>query len=453
MRLICIALVATGCAGIHLRLAPGEPVNELAQACPQARTDASCTLLRRGDWAHFADLKQAVAGLPVGDRAFHYFFRHRFVSLVVRDSSDPAAAVRRYFPSYPVEYFPLAHAHVAFQGTSTCGAEPEIVLIFPGVVRTANRNEFSTQIRALEEQFPGVIVKVVDSDSFQEPSAIATIARSTVAAIDQQSGGEARIHLVGYSQGALSALWFLATTPAVARRVRTVFVMNSAAHGSEIANLLLEALEFFGLERADCSSLPKWASSPCREAAGRKLSGSLQRFLERAARMLGLSLQIPAASTLGGFLKARIEGFRSLTTHATREFWARYGAALPRTASYFSFRSVVSSDDNLPASNGLFFQFLKSVDVRRPENDMQVRLVNQSLGGPLSDVEIVGPVAEGNHWQWQLGPDDLPDAVMPRAMASRMPRTALFRAYFETLNEAGLFCTIPSATIRRSAQQ
>jgi hypothetical protein len=69
--------------------------------------------------------------------------------------------------------------------------------------------------------------------------------------------------------------------------------------------------------------------------------------------------------------------------------------------------------------------------------------VNQRLAGPLAEKQILLPVAEGNHWQWELVSGDVPTTVMPEAMASRMPQVALFLALYDTLHELGRFCAVP----------
>jgi hypothetical protein len=106
---------------------------------------------------------------------------------------------------------------------------------------------------------------------------------------------------------------------------------------------------------------------------------------------------------------------------------------------YLNFRSYISKPErNLPQSNALSHSLLSNANSASPENDMQVRLANQELGGPLADVEIVGPVAEGNHWQWPLTSKDINASIMPSEMADRIPHDAMLLAYYQTLNEIGI---------------
>ena len=73
-----------------------------------------------------------------------------------------------------------------------------------------------------------------------------------------------------------------------------------------------------------------------------------------------------------------------------------------------------------------------------PWNDMQVRLVDQRFGGPVSEVEVPSPVAEGNHWQWALEDHQVPDHIMDDEMFEGFPRGALLLAHYAALAEIGL---------------
>ena len=148
---------------------------------------------------------------------------------------------------------------------------------------------------------------------------------------------------------------------------------------------------------------------------------------------------VAPAPNLRAFLQQHGPGVRSLTTNYAAEFWRGDAQRLPKGVLYYSFRAVISDEaENLPFSNALFHALLERAGETVPYNDMQVRLENQSLGDPLTDSEIVAPVAEGNHWQWQLATGIVPEAVMPARMTDRIPHRELLVAYFQTLAEAGL---------------
>jgi hypothetical protein len=53
-------------------------------------------------------------------------------------------------------------------------------------------------------------------------------------------------------------------------------------------------------------------------------------------------------------------------------------------------------------------------------------------------VEVVGRVAEGNHWQWQLADGAVPAAVMDPDMVRRTPDVDLLLAHYQALQDAGL---------------
>jgi hypothetical protein len=76
------------------------------------------------------------------------------------------------------------------------------------------------------------------------------------------------LHTLGYSQGAMNSLTTLVNKPAIASRVSSVMVMNSAAHGSEVADLggsIHDPLT--GGVANFCESLPAFATPLCEIAA------------------------------------------------------------------------------------------------------------------------------------------------------------------------------------------
>jgi pimeloyl-ACP methyl ester carboxylesterase len=415
-------------------LPPGEPADELAMACPPSRNDAACSCLRSPNAACFPELLRELRARPAPDAALSYFVRQRLVALLVQQlNRDVDSSLKEFFPSYPPGYFPLAHQGIAPLTQTSCASSPELVLLFPGVVRVFH--EFAQQIAALEKVFPGAIFKVVEFDPLSEPSVIAAAAASLV------PDGEMPIHLVGYSQGAQGALWLLANSPSLARRTKSVLLLSPATRGTELADLLAKSLALLSVENAGCEMLSHSAAvALCRKLASYTISAAARQMLQQAARPLGIAVQIPEGTTVGEYLLGRVHGLQSITTTWAADFWRREGAQLPRSPTWLVFRSDITDSRDLPLSNWFFYQWLKKVDPAYPENDMQVRLANQGLGPPLEELQILGPVAEGNHWQWELVPDDVPEAAMPKEMLARMPQAALFVALFETLNELGRFC-------------
>jgi hypothetical protein len=241
----------------------------------------------------------------------------------------------------------------------------------------------------------------------------------------------------------------LVDQPSVAARVKTVVTLNSAAHGSEVADVLAQIAD--ALERGDdaCSTVPLLFRGACAALARRSpipgegvlrvLAGAMGLPLDTLEEFIRREDGVSAAPTVGAFFRRHAAGIRSLTTGDAARFWDERAGALPQNILYLSFRSVVSRrTQNLPLSNALFFDLLRLSSRKSPHNDMQVRLANQSLGGPVAPLEVVSPVAEGNHWQWELGPGDLPETAMPRAMMDRIPRAALLAGYYGALAELGL---------------
>lgn len=438
----------------------------LTAACPESRADALCAALRALESGSggraFQSARSAVAReverdrrAAIHDPALRLFVRDRVVALLVRNAmaeregsaGDGRTLVRawlhRFFSAYPPSAFPAGYFErgpsiATHQGT--CAQPTELLLIFPGVVRVSGRREFSRQAAALQAVFPCVEIRVVDSGSFVPLESAAETARAALLELDERFPARLPIHLFGYSQGAASALYLLATDAGVARRVRTVVVMNSAAHGSELANLLLQVLGPARRAWLPCTVLAvNWAERACIQF-GRTANAAVAPFVAALAQALGVSWEERSPSgALRETLLARVNGLESLTTYAAAQFWAMHGARLPSHVLFVSFRSFVRHSFDLPRSNEFFHAWLETVDRSHPENDMQVRLSRESLGGEAADREVVLPAADGNHWQWAMNPGDIPVGIMPATMARRYPQTAAFLAIYEALHESRLF--------------
>jgi pimeloyl-ACP methyl ester carboxylesterase len=320
------------------------------------------------------------------------------------------------------------------------------LLIFPGVVRVIGHGEFGPQLEALQSGLPCLETYRVPTKSFIAPRENAKDGCRTLRRATAELGADVPIHMLGYSQGARNALQTLLTCPHDAERIRSLVTLNSAARGSELADILSVLLPMPRLQRERCERFGCFRGWWCRRNPGPRLFA--RAILPAAALATGapihdvdefLESEGLEGGSLGDFLLKRVDGVRSLSTYEAVNFWSEAAEALPEDVLYLSFRSIVSDPErNLPASNALFYEAIRRAGGRRPQNDMQVRLVNQRLGGPLSRVEVVGPVAEGNHWQWEMNPDDLPEYVMPDAMFEGIPRSELLLAYYQTLNEAGI---------------
>jgi len=318
----------------------------------------------------------------------------------------------------------------------TCDRPTEALIIFVGVLRSPSRVEFARQRAALESTFACLRTARVEYTSFVPPAENAALARDLIAQLDAELG-PVPLHFLGYSQGVTNALHTLADYPEIAARVRTFVSLNSAARGSETADALLAALALADAATATCADLPGFARFACQAVDTTDLT-PIADFLRAGLSGFG-DFDDAAGTTAGEFLRRRIAGLRSLGTAETAQFWRERGARLPTTTLYLSFRSYITDvDRDLPSSNAWSYVLLRAVDARAPENDMQVRLVNHALGGPLASVEVVGPAAEGNHWQWPLTSDDLSESLEPAEMAERMPHEALLLAYYQTLHEIGL---------------
>lgn len=497
------AIVAGGCEGLlddkadawchpalhWLGQCDQEPLQEVAalsglnEVCPNAREDVLCESMRvaedlaldaiiGGDRSAANDAysevlvvaRSAMESNPDDTRrdpAFRYLLRERALGLLVHnvltDSGTRSVAgdyaeqaqlvVSEHFPAYPEGSFPFALLDLAPQTEGLCEA-PQGLLIFPGVVRLTDRDEFTEQAVAIEEALPCFHALRVETGSFVAPSVNADQGELAAAAISEEYG-EIPLHTLGYSQGAMNSLTTLVNKPAIKSRVRSVMVMNSAAHGSEVADMGRSILDpLAGGVASFCESLPEFATPLCEIAAQES-----PRPDDWVLELMALSMGVPLASLeafieaedgvsnapdLRSFFERHLPGIASLSTAEANAFWSQRASELPQHALYYSFRTAISdASANLPSSNRLFHALLERAGERRPYNDMQVRLDNQILGGPVADLEVMSPVAEGNHWQWELATGAVPESTMPADMTERIPHRELLVGYYQTLVELG----------------
>ncbi len=466
-----------------------EPLSEVAalaglnEVCPSSRSDALCNALRNAeDLALDATIggdretartaysevlsvaRDAMISDPdstVHDSAYRYLLRERALGLLVHNvltaldsrtapndyQSRAQDVISEHFPAYAKGSFPLALIDVAPTSAQHC-TSPQGVLIFPGVVRLTDRDEFAQQAQAIERALPCFHVTRVETGSFVEPSINADQAELATARLTEEFGG-IPLHTVGYSQGAMNSLTTLVEKPSIRSRVRTVMVMNSAAHGSEVADLGRAVLEPLatGINHF-CEALPDFATPLCETAAAASPRPD-EWVLELMALGMGVPLGtlqafieaedgVSAAPDLRSFFERHLPGIASLSTAKAAEFWSERASQLPRNTLYYSFRSVITDTSaNLPSSNILFHALLERAGESRPYNDMQVRLDNQSLGDPISGSEVLSPVAEGNHWQWELATGAVPESTMPADMTDRIPHRALLVGYYQAIVELG----------------
>lgn len=428
----------------ELDLSQAARISTLDEVCPASRSDELCSALRAEDFPRARDAAKALAtnvNLDVGevDPALRYYMRERITSLVIwnkltadgtqappADYENAASeALDEHYPAYKDDpsQFALARAKMAPLDTTQCTAH-QVVVYFPGVVRGATMQGFQRQLDTIERELPCLETVRIETGNFIHPSVNAQLAKDTLARFEDDD--EVRFHVIGYSQGSSNALRTLVDVPEIADKTLTSLGMNSAAHGSEVADAMFNALKNVGDDT--CAELPELVQPTC-EAAGNSLLSLVEQIA--TAQAIPLDLQ--------NNLLGHLDGVRSLTTTEALEFWADLAGSLPRHTLYTSFRAVISDERrNLPTSNRLFFRLLERAGEENPFNDMQVRLPNQSIGGPVADREVELAVAEGNHWQWELNTDDVDPNVMPADMSERTPQTSLPLAYFTTLFELGI---------------
>lgn len=439
---------------------------DLRAACPPSRGDRLCVALRSAeehattdalDGARAAARDRVALGPraeALRDPAVKYWIRERVHALTalhdVAGMSAPAAAppdfttsvdahFRAQYPLYEPSSFRLGHGYLPPSPTGgTCDGRKEALVVFPGVIRLPTKKELEVQINAVRAALPCLVVVRVDTGSFVDVESNARKGREAVARVDAEVG-RVPLHFLGYSQGVTNALRTVASDPKIAARTRSVVSISPAAHGSEAADTLLRALRLYtDRPTAGCDEMWPGARDLCKQVARRELA-PVASFMQAILERMGASFDDVAGSTVGEWLARHVDGLRSLTTGGTEAFWTENGARLPRDAAYLTFRSVIADEDaDLPQSNWLSYQVLFRSSATAPWNDMQVRLANQFLGRDVAAGEVVGRVANGNHWRWALTSSDVPERLMPARMFAGVPREALFVAHYETLAELGL---------------
>jgi pimeloyl-ACP methyl ester carboxylesterase len=454
----------------QIALSDAAAIAGLDDACPVGRRGSICDGLRTArslspDHAapFYAEVRDAIRAQvardpasAIADPAIRYYLRERAVGLLVyqvigateRPADYRARAdqvLRTHLPAYPADQFHLARTWLPPRPASACD-QPQLLVWFPGVMRLTRRDEWIDQWRAIQDALPCAKVLRVDAGSFMAPEVNAAQAWSAIRAADLTFGPDTPIHLMGYSQGARNALETLLRYPDIAARTRSVITLSSAARGSEVGDLLYRAMQ---LGAHLCDDAPAWLQPTCDWAAERSPRPH-DLILGLIARAMGVTTAeladfvdaedaVDRAGTIREMFERHLDGVRSLTTGAAAEFWNGRARQLPTDVLYLEFRSVISRpDDNLPGSNRLFYELLERAGGDLPWNDMQVRLPNQRLAGPVAGSEVAMPVCEGNHWQWVLADDAVPDALMPGEMARKTPHRALLVAYYQTLLDIDL---------------
>lgn len=465
-----------GLCELHQPVSEAVAVVALDDVCPVARQDPLCDALHAAQGSsgasaasHYASAIDTVRdrlqlesrSAVLADPAVRFLVRERTVSLLVwnvvtrrgaeQDSSNYADRARtvlqEHFPHYDAARFHMAHTWLPPRAPEACA--PQVLLLFPGVVRLPGRQEFGEQVAALRQAVPCLHAAHVNSGSFVAPPLNAQQARVALDDLDAMLGDDVPIHMVGYSQGAANALQTLVDYPEIAARVRSVLVMNSAAGGSEVGELGYNAMSAIDAGTSPCSGLPELFRPTCEWATG--LSPRPAEFLlELIARAMGVPVDdltdfieaedsVSVAQDLISFFFRHLAGLQSLTLASADAFWAQRGNQLPSHALYTSFASIITDEDrNLPTSNLAFFALLERAGDTVPYNDMQVRLPSQRLRAPIDTLEVRLPVAEGNHWQWALTPGAVAEAIMPREMAERIPQAELLAGYFQALHDVGI---------------
>jgi hypothetical protein len=347
------------------------------------------------------------------------------------------AFLRTYYPLYDRgDDFALAHARLPPADAATCSGDRKTaaVVVVPGVIRATERREFEGQIRAVATALPCLDFRRVDFGSFDDPDArIVPEVKKVVDAIDREDG-PVPLHLVGYSQGVVVTMRTLAQDPAIGRRTRSVLAMNGASHGSEAADFAIQLMD--GIGRCQ-----PW------QLLCKSMRSHAFKILTESLFHVSLSAD-EGSDRFEEVMERKRAGMRSLTTSYANTFWSGPAAAIPRHAPdalFFTFRSTITNTDpdpergNLPDEQVASFNLVwdRATNPASPFNDMQVRLENQTLGGPVAPREVTSRVAEGNHWQWQLTATETGNH-MEEEMIRRSPRNALFHAYYRALAEIGL---------------
>jgi hypothetical protein len=472
-RLVVLAVLLAGCLDAPLSDGDSEaasfvrrPIDDvarvaaLAEVCPPDRGDDLCAALRSEDDAGARRIvadRLAVSPEAHADPAVRYYLRERIVALLVWNvltdhgrvspPSDYAAradaVLATHYPIYGHGFAPSARRLLPPLDGTMCTSD-DLLVYYPGVFRTADRSELSVQAAAIADAVPCLETIVIDTGNFVDPVVNAELGRRTLADLP----ADRRLHLVGYSQGVRNALQLLVDAPDLAARTATMFAINSSAHGSEAIDLVVAALDVFLPTDAVCALLLGRGRTACERATLATLP-PIDALLDAAvgtaaltpAERDALAGAAPTAAlrALADRLRQHLAGWRSLTTGGSRAFWDERGHELPTATLYTTFRSVITDvRANLPISNGALYATLAVAGGADPYNDMQVRLSNHALAGPLVDREVVMPAAEGNHWQWVMTAGQVPELLMPADMVERIPQTALAVAYVQALFEVGL---------------
>ncbi len=439
---------------------------EFETVCPVSRVDDLCATLRdvqasptpramtsaRAAAAlRFAQLAPAEA---LHDAAIKFWLRERIHGLTIlhRVAGMTAAAkepeafqagvdalLRTHFPLYEPSSFRLAHGYLPpAAARKVCEGKREALVVFPGVIRLPSKMELEGHIKAVRTAIPCLEIVRVDTGTFIDIEHNAAKGREAIATLDA-AFGPIPLHFLGYSQGVSNALQTIASDPAIASRTRSMVSLDSAAHGSEVADTLLRTLDLYtSRPTAGCDEVWPAARNLCKSVGNRKLA-PVAGFLKTQLEALGGSFDDLSSSTVAEWLKNHVDGIRSLTTGSAAKFWVANGARLPTNCAYLTFRSVISDEKtSLPQSNWLPYQVLFRSSTASPWNDMQVRLVNQHLGNSVEASEVVSRVADGNHWLWALTPNDVSEGMMPSHMFENAPREELVVAHYEALAELGM---------------
>ena len=447
----------------------------LTEVCPSFRSDDLCDALRSAEVSGSVDdydiarltivsrVESEDRNAVLTDEAVRYYIRERVISLLVYNiisnhgaiTAEPAdysgqvdELLQEHAPAYDTRDMRMARSWMPPQPGETECTSSAAAVMYPGVVRLLNRDEWEQQQQALATALPCLVHFRVESGSFIDPDINAQQGKALVDEIDATLG-QVPLHLMGYSQGSTNVLRTLVDFPDVAARTRSVLTLHSAARGSEVGDLLYNVVEALDVQGTICTSFPEFARPTCEWAAN--LSPRPADFLlDKLALALGVPIHdletfiqqedgIDAAPTKRAFFKRHLKGIKSLTTAVSQKFWEDRSSELPKNTLYMSFRTAITRElANLPPSNALFHALLERAGDSIPYNDMQVLVQNQSLGGDIADLEVTSPIFEGNHWQWVLYDGAVPDTIMARDMTERTPHRSLLVAYYQTLNDVGL---------------
>jgi hypothetical protein len=382
--------------------------------------------------------------------------------------------LKEHYPAYDPSSFRMAHFRIEPSPAERAGScsTQEALLFYAGVIRLGKREEFKEMLEgvdgnlevALNAKLPCLKTIRVNTGSFIDPRINAQAGFKEIAKL----AANMKLHFLGYSQGATNSLTTLVDAllqnyeklRTIPHRTQTVVEMNSAAHGSEVGDFMLKFILGFQDVDALCDKLPKFLRAKCHENINKQLKAvsrlkaiekSVIPFAEAFGIPTGLDKNLPLSKfledenltlkedTVAGFLESRVEGVRSLTTAAAQAFWANRAKDLPKHTVYFTFRSIIQdTKQDLPLSNDIFHRIIWSANKKGGYNDMQVMGIHHELGGPIAQSEVLGPVAEGNHWSWQVAVGGVPPTAMSVAMTERCPRPQMLTAHYQAMHDVGL---------------